>query len=78
MNENEFWIILWKYVLIAMCIITIFSMVSCQFSKYQLRKMTEATGSGIESACAMDMIAEGIGNDAGTALICAQYQLSKK
>jgi hypothetical protein len=77
MNDNEFWIKTWKNTLIAFCIITVSGMVSCQSSKYQLRKMTEATGSGIESSCAIEMISDGGINQAGAALICAQYQKNK-
>ncbi len=77
MNDNEFWIKTWKTTLIAFCIIVVSGMVSCQTSKYQLRKMTEATGSGIESACAIEMISDGSMNGAGVALICAQYQQNK-
>lgn len=77
MDHNEFWIKAWKNTLIAFCIIVVSGMVSCQSSKYQLRKMTEATGSGIESACAIEMISDGSLNSPGTALICAQHQQTK-
>ena len=77
MSENEFWIKAWRMSVIAFCIIVVSGMVSCQSSKYQLRKMTEKTGSGIESACAMSMISDGALNESGAALICAQYQQIK-
>jgi len=77
MNDNEFWIKVCKYIAIVFCVTMVSGMVSCQSSKYQLRKMTETTGSGIESACAIEMISDGSLNAPGAAIICAKYKQVK-
>lgn len=60
MNE-EYWLRLWAVVILGVIAITVSSLVSCQASKYQLRKAIEAGASPMEAACAFDhgMVTDG-------------------
>lgn len=72
MDDNEFWLKFFKYVIVGICSLILIGNVSCQSSKYQLRKMTEATGSAIEASCAMTMIDKETAQS-GDALLCSQH-----
>jgi hypothetical protein len=54
MNENEFWVTVWKYAAITACVFVVSGIGSCQSSKYQVRKAIEAGATPMEAACAFD------------------------
>lgn len=54
MNDNEYWVNIWKLAAIVLCVIVVSSIGSCQASKYQIRKAIEAGSTAMEAACAFD------------------------
>lgn len=60
MEENSFWLSLWKSVILGICILILCVTGNCQNSKYQLRKMIEAGTDPILAACALG---KGYGTD---------------
>lgn len=55
MGENEFWIKLWKYILIFVCTVIVLSVSSCQSTNYQIRKMVESGVTPMQAACAFQL-----------------------
>ncbi len=54
MEENDFWLRIFKISVIGVCVIVIALIGSCQSSKYQIRKSIEAGYSPMSVACAFD------------------------
>ena len=70
MDENTHYLYLTiKNCLLALCIIIISGMVSCQSTKYQTRKIVEAGNSPIEAACAIGVLSRSSNYDP----ICIQF-----
>ncbi len=66
-EESKFWLTLWKYALIAFCVVVISGVASCQNTKYQLRKMSEKHDP-IKSACALHY-----GDNNGDSAVCGIF-----
>lgn len=54
MNDSEFWLKLWKYILITFCVVLTLSLANCQVSKYQITSAIKAGSSAMEAACAFN------------------------
>ena len=52
-NEEKFWLTLWKYVCVTLCILFLCITSSCQITKYTLKKMVEAGADPISASCAL-------------------------
>ena len=55
MNDNEFYIKVWKYLTIATCVVIISGMASCQSGNYQITRAIEAGATPLQAACAFQM-----------------------
>lgn len=54
MDNNKYWLSIWKTAAVTLCVLIIASVGSCQSSKYQIRKAIEAGATPMEAACAFN------------------------
>jgi len=75
MSESEFWVKQFKISVGGICIIAILITLSCQHSKYQIRKMVDNGASPIEAACAYEIDSH---STAAASSICTTIIHTKK
>ncbi len=75
MNDNEFWIRVWKYLTLITCVGIFSVLTNCQHTKYQIRKAVEVGADPIETACAMESSG---GQNGSLCLLNLQKTLSKQ
>jgi hypothetical protein len=54
MDDEQFLLNIWKYVIIGVCVVVVSGVGSCANYRYQLRKMAEAKIDPVLAACALD------------------------
>ena len=62
MDEREYWIKFCKYVFTFACVFVMTLSVSCQSTKYQIRKSIESGANPIEAACAIRSASDTVGD----------------
>ena len=74
MNDNEFWIKVWKCVAVVICVLIMSVTASCQTTKFVVLEMAKKGANPVDAACSLAVTSSTVSSNP----VCIVRSVSKK